>query len=133
MALPINLNLVTVHGRFLDTVITNTQLGTQTTGAPSSGYVAFRMPYALRDHAEGVILGPGTFRATLDKNGEFQLDLPASDDPDVTPTGWAYAVQVYTSSMQSKFNCVIPMATVGVLEFTDITPIQKPTLSLPQV
>lgn len=40
----------------------------------------------------GVIVTPGTITAVLDGTGSIAITLPATDDPGLSITGWAYTV-----------------------------------------
>lgn len=87
MPFPAGLTLVTVHGR-IDALPTG--------GA--SGQVRFDRAYALVGGADNSIVPPRPEYATLDAAGEFTITLPATNDPDWTPVGWAYQVEVNTSA-----------------------------------
>jgi hypothetical protein len=81
---PAGLTLVTVHGR-----------ADQFPLGGSSGLVEFTARYALVGPVDDSIVMPFTAAVVLDDtNGEFTIALPATDDPDWTPTGWAYAVRI---------------------------------------
>src|SRR4051812_11209583 len=62
-------------------------------GAPMAGSVTFTAsPAALLDAVAELIIVPSVFTATLDVNGAFSLVLPATDDPDINPNNFTYAV-----------------------------------------
>lgn len=96
-------------------------------GVPAVGIIELHIPQALRDHDNNVVVGPGLIRARLDASGEFTLPLPATDDPDITPTGWAYEVIVSTDVWVDRFYMVVPADTVGTLELSDVAPATTPT------
>lgn len=90
-------------------------------GAVASGQVDFVNRYALRDSDGQLVLGPGTYTATLE-DGEATITLPVTDNPEVSPTGWAYTVRVATDAWTDRFAVEIPTG-VGELEFSDIAPV----------
>jgi len=66
------------------------------------------------------IFGSGTFKATLDINGEFLISLPATDTPGFLPVGWSYEVKVYSTVLRiEKALMQVPYTTVGILELFD--------------
>lgn len=81
MPFPAGLQLVSVHCAF-DTL----PLG----GA--SGRVRFECPYTLVGSTDNSIVAPFTVSANLDADGDATVSLPATNDPQWTPTGWAYTV-----------------------------------------
>lgn len=66
-------------------------------GNPLSGQVLFTpaftdSPGAAISTAFKVIVMAATRSVNLDANGHFDVILPATDDPDITPRGWTYTV-----------------------------------------
>lgn len=110
MPLPPTINTVPVHISIMDGA-----------GVAATGFVSFQCTVARRDGTSNVIIGPSTFVATL-VAGQATINLPATDDPDVTPQGWTYTVSVSTNVWTDSFQVSIPVATVGTLEFADIAP-----------
>lgn len=93
MALPDNITTVWVRGSI-----------------DGRGRVTFQpSPSALIDPAaRRVIATSAPFVAVLDSDGEFAIELPATDDPDVQPTGWTYEVRTPTGR---AFPMALPHAT----------------------
>lgn len=113
MTLPASLVQVPVHGKITDV----------STGAAGVGYVNFRIPQAIVDTIDKVVLGNGNgnFRATLDAAGEFTISLPACDTPGFTPSGWAYEMRVFTDIWRvEKLLVQVPSATSGTLELASL-------------
>lgn len=117
MPLPPSVTLIPLHGK----VLRNDPQGT-----PAVGRVVFTPPYPLRDTAGDVVLGAVPWRVNLDMQGEFTVSLPASDDPDLTPSGWAWRVDVETDAWRETFRIMVPVATVGTLELADLVPVITP-------
>jgi hypothetical protein len=66
---------IPVHGQILAPV----------TNVPAVGTVKFRILQELQDIVDNITYSPVTFTATLDLNGEFTINLPTTDNPDITP------------------------------------------------
>jgi hypothetical protein len=88
MALPAGVTPVSVTGKVTD----NT--GVTATG----GTVSFRMPFALCDGTDHVILTPGTVTASIQSDGTVTAsNLPATVVAGITPSGWSYQVTINAS------------------------------------
>lgn len=108
------LTTITLHGKIVAPV----------TNAPASGTVTFKILQELRDNLDNTIYSPQTFTAALDVNGEFNIVLPVTDDPNVTPLDWSYWVYVDTSVWTSEvFYIPLPGSLGPVAEFADILPL----------
>lgn len=106
-----DLNYITVVGKY-ETY----------TGAPLSGTVSFMPSTVLLDAAADVIMMPVTFTVTLAVDGSFSIDLPATDDPDISPVGWTYAVQENVPSGR-RYSISVPYNTPGgVLSLRSVVP-----------
>ena len=83
MALPASIDRVEVRGSYVDL-----------TGAPVSGTLEFTIsPAALIAIPELTFVMPLLLRADIDRDtGRVSILLPATDDPDVTPTAFTYQV-----------------------------------------
>lgn len=79
MALPTNLTTVEVSGRYVDH-----------NGSPVRGSVTFDTDYYVLDAGENVVVIEAPITVNLDATGSFAVDLIATDDPDMTPTGWTW-------------------------------------------
>lgn len=97
-----DLNYITVHGTYEDF-----------TGTPIfPGSIVFKPSVTILDPGSDLILVPKTFTAVLAGDGSFSIDLPATDDPDVTPVGWTYAVTESFSGGRT-FNISVPISSAG--------------------
>lgn len=96
---PANLSRVWLTGCFID-------LG----GNPMKGKVILTpAPSVLLDRVPKYIISGRPFMADLDPaTGSFYLQVPATDDPDVSPVGWTYAV---TEPSGRNYNITIPIST----------------------
>jgi hypothetical protein len=82
MALPLNLDTITVTGRFVNFA-----------GVPIVGQVKFITNQMLIDATADTHIVPSIVSVTLDGDGEFSVVLPVSDDPDIRPELFAYRVE----------------------------------------
>ena len=79
MALPANWTQVTVTGTY-----------TNRDGTPASGWITFES--RQRVIIGGQVIVPKTITVKLDGTGSFSESIPATNDPDLSVTGWAYLV-----------------------------------------
>jgi hypothetical protein len=100
---------VPVHGEILD-------LDGLT---PAVGTVTFRTLIELNDVVANITYPPADFVATLDLNGEFTINLPTTDNPDIVPLNWVYQVFISTTTYRQTIYVQIPFS-VGVIEFADL-------------
>lgn len=118
MAWPAALTVRTLHGKIIAPDVDQT---------PAVGSVIFDLPYALRDSPDNVIIGPMPNIVAPLVNGEFTIDLPVTDDPDISPVNWVYKVTVRTDIWQAVFPLSIPSAGAPApLEFADLAPSVTP-------
>ena len=116
MAWPAALNVKTLHGKIVAPTVLQT---------PAVGTVTFHLPFPLRDSPDNVIVGPQKIPVTL-VAGEFTIELPCTDDPDISPVGWSYKVVVSTDIWKASFDIQIPIAAVSPLELADLAPAVTP-------
>lgn len=112
---------VSVHGEILD-------LDGLT---PAVGTVTFKTLTELRDTVANIVYEPATWVETLDVNGEFTVSLPATDSPDVTPTGWLYQVHISTTTWRKTYYISLPAVLAPAVEFADLIEIDDPGTCTP--
>lgn len=114
--LPEGIPTVRVTGRFLTPE-----------GKPLAGQVIFRAPGMVTFPDSDVILG-GPVAAPLDSTGAFEVVLPATDAPDMNPTGWSYSVaeQLAGVPMNRTYQVLLPAETPAV-DLADIAPTDPTT------
>jgi hypothetical protein len=55
--------------------------------------------------------------------GYLTTSLRATNDPDLTPTGWVYHVVIdVVGSVREQFDLTVPYDTVGVIELPSVSP-----------
>lgn len=108
----------------LTTIDLHGQIEAPVTGTPAVGTVTFKILQDLRDTGTNIVYSPMTFVATLDSQGEFTIELPVTDNADITPLNWTYWVYVDTDVWNSGvFYMALPESLGPVAEFADIIPI----------
>lgn len=111
MPLPNGLATVTVTGTYK-----------HPDGAPFTGRLTFRPePAILTSGAHGTLI-LGEVEALLNTDGAFTITLLATDDPDVTPTGWTYQVtERWYDAPGRSYPIALPLAAPAV-DIADIAP-----------
>ncbi|MET8691735.1 hypothetical protein ABZV65_04215 [Streptomyces bauhiniae] len=114
--------------------VTGTYLGPG--GRPLKGTITFTGPPMLKFPESDVFLaGPvvGTLDEAghlIDPDGNLGVTLPATDAPDMTPTGWAYTVKVALTGVvgTSTYALLLPAATPdGKIDLADVAPVDPTT------
>jgi hypothetical protein len=114
--LPEGIPTVRVTGRYLSP-----------DGTPLAGQVVFRAPSLVTFPDSDVILG-GPVTAALDAQGAFAVTLPATDAPDMNPSGWSYSVaeQLVGVANGRTYQILLPQETPAV-DIADIAPTDPTT------
>ena len=97
------------------TLITVTYTGTDLSGAPLSGSVAFAPSVELTDTASGQVIGDAPVIAELSEQGSFSVELPCTDNAGLTPAAWSYTVTIEIDGSgytRFPFTCDLP-STLG--------------------
>lgn len=94
-------------------------------GSAASGQVVFSSPQIVV--ADGAIVLPKDFIAPLDSAGAISLLLPATDDPDVTPQGWAYTVREHIAGTPGRFFAMAVDANGGDIDMATVSPVVAPS------
>lgn len=108
MPLAGNVTLITVNGAFVDYA-----------GVAIAGQVKFTMNSVLRNQIADQIVIPSVVTITLDTNGAFTTQLPATNDPDLSAT-FTYSVEEAFSGGRS-YTISLPEG-VGTVDLTDLAP-----------
>lgn len=91
---------------------------------PATGSVTFRPSHWLVDPDTDTFVVPVDFVVTLDATGSIDIELPATDDPDLSPIGWSYLVTVQVVGALTQmppFVLEIPWDG-GPIDLTDVLP-----------
>jgi hypothetical protein len=105
LALPTDFDTVAVHGSY-DNI----------DGTPASGTITFTATTRLRSAATQTAILPGSITVALDANGEVNVALPVTDDPDITPPGWVWRVDekfgpVEAPTFRRSYDMLAPAGT----------------------
>jgi hypothetical protein len=72
-------------------------------------------------------LGALKFFAAI-RNGVFKLSVPATDNTNLSPTGWNYKVNVVIGGKEiMDIDCLIPYGTGADISVFNLTPITPPS------
>ncbi|MFD8340488.1 hypothetical protein ACFV42_49125, partial [Streptomyces solisilvae] len=90
-------------------------------GNPKVGKVSFSRSGTVVDPAAKVIITAGTVEAEL-KNGKFSIQLPATDDPDISPNGEMYTVteQLQNGGGRPPFKLSLPSSLTQPVDLTTV-------------
>jgi hypothetical protein len=102
MTFPADWTKITVTGTYL-----------RRDGTPASGRVNFSAPQIVT--VGGQIIVPTGVVGELDENGSITVDLPATDDPDITPAGWTWTVEEIVQGLnRAPFDIEVPHGGGGI-------------------
>jgi hypothetical protein len=104
--------LITVAGQLL-----------KVDGTPEIGTITFAAGvYSLYSH-DSVAQVPSRMSVALDANGNFEIDVPATDDPDWSPVNWTYTLIIKLANDYSIYEVSIPYDTPGgMLSLAELIP-----------
>ncbi|WP_461005534.1 hypothetical protein [Streptomyces capparidis] len=96
-------------------------------GRPLAGTVTFSAP-TLITFPDSDLFVAGPVVATLDENGRFSVRLPATDAPNMQPSGWSYVVKENLSGVIGgrTFSVLLPKGVPDV-DLADIAPADPST------
>ena len=114
MALGASLSTVTITGTYINYA-----------GDAIEGQIRFQNSEVLRNGTDDQMVAPSVVVVPLIA-GAFSVTLPATNDPDVVPNPYTYAVEESFAGGRS-YTISIPFNTVGSLDLADISP--APSLS----
>jgi hypothetical protein len=110
MALTADLSTITLTGTYVDLQ-----------GNPISGLVRFTPQSIIKDTDQNQIIVNNSIEATLNSSGAFSVTLPVTDDSDVIPIPFAYAVEEVFSGGRTFF-ITIPGGGAGTQDIADFAP-----------
>lgn len=84
-------------------------------GVAMAGVVTFTGTVTILDPVAGLMLVPETLTATLSGTGSFSINLPATDTPGVSPSGWTYSVvEIFVGNPHGRsFAISVPHSSAG--------------------
>lgn len=121
MALP---TLITIHGKFV-----------KPDGSPEQGVITFTSEVNSLDSETATVMVPGSIPAYLAADGSVNVILPATNDPEWTPSGWTYTLIAQFSEAFYSYEVAIPYDAPGhaiaVNELVPASPDSNNTLYAP--
>lgn len=109
MPLPSNLGTCIVGGQYVDFQ-----------GNAIAGQVKFTPRNATLSSSQDLVIIPRVISVDLDSNGAFTVTLPATDDPDVSPTNFTYQVEEAFSGGRT-YDIAIPTGQ-ATINLADVVP-----------
>jgi hypothetical protein len=114
MPTPEGLKTTVIHGQYAEPNLA---------GTPLQGVVTFSVTPSILTFPDQNIIIAGTETATLDANGEFIIELIATDTVNENPTGWLYTVtEKLIGVVQRTYTIALPYNNGVTVELSDITP-----------
>ncbi|RZZ85696.1 glycosyl hydrolase family 28-related protein [Pseudoxanthomonas winnipegensis] len=100
-------------------------------GTPRAGGI-ITFECAQQVTAGDIVVNPRKFIAKLDANGSMPsgFKLPASDDPDISPTGWAWLVREEFPGGRDPYYIFVPYTSASI-DLATVTPVVDPGVLSP--
>lgn len=92
-------------------------------GTPNSGRVVFKSPQVIA--AGGALVLPTTIIAKLDYSGQIDIEIPSTDDPDISAEGWTWRVSEVIERGR-VFNLAVPY-TATLIDLATVAPSVAPS------
>jgi hypothetical protein len=102
VSFPVDLTLVQIRDSWL-----------KADGTPENGTVTVTPSVKFRSVSTGVQIAPTSRKFNLDNAGTFSANVPATDDPDYTPSGFTYTVAVALDGWSETYSITVPLASAG--------------------
>lgn len=90
-------------------------------GSAATGKVRFTPSARLVTSNDDIVVPYETI-ATLDGSGDISLSLAATDDADVSPSGWSWQVDELIDGVRRHYSILLPAAVTPV-DLADIAPV----------
>ena len=90
-------------------------------GTPVAGQLRFVPSDTVFDSDGNIVIAPFPLYATLDVNGEFEIDLACTDVPDTSPTGWSWTLSELIPDGR-EYSFQVPVASPPVAHIADLAP-----------
>lgn len=111
MPLPVDYDTVEVRGKY-----------TYLDGTPVSGKIRFTGKVVAISDATDTIILPASITASL-VAGQFSVNLPATDDPDIQPNGWTYTVtEEFSGGRVYEIDVPLSAKATGI-ELSEVAPV----------
>ena len=88
---------------------------------PLSGRLVFAWDTLVRDNNSDDVMTPDEIVALVGDDGELSVEVPATDDPGFSPTGWTMEVRPHFEGWKTPFHVSIPYdSTDGIINLSDL-------------
>lgn len=115
MPLPDSLTVINVRGTFL-----------KSNGDAAAGTIEIFSIEHLVSSVDNTIVEPVNEVVELDDDGFFEIDLPATNDPQWAPLNYTYTVKEVLTCGVRTYRIAVPYDSAGgVLELADVSPVQS--------
>jgi hypothetical protein len=114
MAIGPSVTQITINGNYCDFE-----------GNPIAGQVRFTLGDVISNGTDDQMVAPSSIVVPL-SSGAFSVNLPATNDPDLSPVPFTYTVEESFPGGRT-YTISVPYTTVGSLDLADLSP--TPTLS----
>ena len=105
--------LITVQGTYL-----------KLDGTPEEGTVYFRSKVFSLSSEDATVMVPSVIKATLGPDGAVAIQVPATNDPEWSPSTWTYEVHLRLSESVYTFSALVPYDVEdGILELSHLLPV----------
>lgn len=91
------------------------------TAGPVAGKLVFSTSTLVRDMTTADVMIPHDIVAVAGEDGAVSVQVPATNDPDFTPTGWTWEVRPHFAGWRTPFSVSIPYNAAGsAIELADL-------------
>jgi len=98
-------------------------------GTAASGTVVFTASSRLIDDGDATIVA-NPLVVTLDNTGSFTVELPCTDDLDISPRGWYWTAKIRISGRRPKeFRFYLPIGDNSDIDITKLDTVDRITTS----
>src|SRR6056297_33119 len=102
---------------------------TRDDGQAASGTVTFTASNRVEDENSATILS-GPVSVTLDASGQFTVELPCTDDRDLSPRGWYYTARVRIRGARPyDFRFYLPTGDGSDIDITTLDTVDPAAIS----
>lgn len=89
-----------------------------------TGRLVFASSTVVRDELSNAVMLPMEIIVPVTADVQFSVDIPSTNDPDFSPTGWTWEVRPHFPTWRDSFSVAIPYdAPDGELWFSEIVPV----------
>ena len=92
--------------------------------AGGAGRLVFASSVLVRHNASNDVMAPREIEVAVGADGEFTTQVPATNDPAFSPTGWTWEVRAHFPSWKATFPVAIPYDSPDLaIDFSDLVPV----------